>query len=163
MEKPERKKNRLVGYDYASCGMYFITLCTQGRKPILWADVGANCVRPDAPIHLSGIGEAVCAEIQRLDEAYETLRVEHYCIMPNHVHFLLLIQPDAGGRTQFAPTISRAMKQFKGAVTKRLGRPIWQRSFYDHIVRSRESYLDIWRYIDENPLKWQLDSLCRWE
>lgn len=81
--------------------------------------------------------------------------------MPNHVHLLLMIQPDGSGRTQFAPTLSRVVKQFKGAVTKRIGEPVWQRSFYDRIVRNQESYQEIWRYVDENPLKWQLDDLCQ--
>lgn len=162
-ERCQRKKLRLDGYDYASCGVYFITICTNERKPLFWANVGAICDRPPAAPKLSSLGEIVKKEILRLDETYEEVQVENYCIMPNHVHFLLLIQPDEGGRTQFAPTISRIMKQFKGAATKKAGFPLWQKSFYDHIVRSRESYLDIWQYIDENPLKWQLDSLCKWE
>lgn len=162
MAVPERKKMRLHGYDYARCGMYFITICTQERKPILWANVGAICDRPGVAVQLSPAGKAVQAELERLDDIYPEVSVEKCCIMPNHVHLLLLIQPDAGGRTQFAPTISRVIKQFKGAVTKRAGCAIWQRSFYDHIVRNQESYQDIWRYIDENPLRWQLDSLCKW-
>ena len=163
MERLERKKMRLEGFDYASCGAYFITVCTKERKPLLWADVGANCVRPGAAVELSKLGRIVEAEIANLDAAYPEVQVDHFCIMPNHVHFLLMIQPAADGRTQFAPTISRVVKQFKGSVTKKAGFPLWQKSFYDHIVRNRESYLDIWRYINENPLKWQLDSLCKWE
>lgn len=107
------------------------------------------------------MGEAVRCEIMHLDEIYEEVQVEHYCTMPNHVHLLLLIQPDGSGRTQFAPTLSRVIKQFKGAVTKRVGAPLWQRSYYDHIVRDQAAYHKIWQYIEDNPLKMQLDSLCQ--
>lgn len=54
-------------------------------------------------------------------------------------------------------TISRIVKQFKGSVTKQTGYTIWQKSFHDHIIRNEKEYLDIWRYIDENPIKWESD------
>ena len=161
LERPERKHIRLQGYDYASCGAYFITIRTSHRQHLLWDNVGATCGRPPASPPLSPVGEVIRAEILRLDETYYALQVDHYCIMPNHVHLLLMIQADMCGRPQVAPTISRVINQFKGAVTKKAGRTIWQKSFYDHIIRDREDYLTIWRYIDENPLKWHLDSLCQ--
>lgn len=160
-QHPCRKKLRLEGYDYARCGAYFVTICTKERQMLFWKGVGANCVRPGAAPPLSPMGEVVRREILRLDEIYEEVQVENYCIMPNHVHLLLMIQPDGSGRTQFAPTLSRVVKQFKGAVTKRIGKPVWQRLFFDRIVRNQESYQEIWRYVDENPLKWQLDDLCQ--
>jgi REP element-mobilizing transposase RayT len=58
-------------------------------------------------------------------------------------------------------TISRIIKQFKGSVTKQTGYTIWQKSFHDHIIRNEKEYLDIWQYIDENPMKWQND--CYYE
>lgn len=60
-----------------------------------------------------------------------------------------------------APTISRAMQQFKGAVTKRIGQTIWQKGFYDHIIRDEADYLRIWDYIDTNPAKWAEDEYYR--
>jgi len=50
-------------------------------------------------------------------------------------------------------TVSRIIKQFKEYVTKQVGHPIWQKSFYDHIIRDEEDYLRIWKYIEENLLK----------
>lgn len=161
MERPRRKKLRLEGYNYAQCGAYFVTICTHARQMLFWTGVGANCVRPGEALPLSSMGKAVWQEIMRLDEIYEEVQVENYCIMPNHVHLLLLIRPDASGRTQFAPTLSRVVKQFKGAVTKHVGAPLWQRSYYDHIIRDQAAYQEIWQYIEENPLKIQLDSLCK--
>lgn len=65
------------------------------------------------------------------------------------------------GRTQFAPTISRVMKQFKGSVTKKIGHPIRQKSFHDHIIRNDRDYKKIWEYIETNPLKWEEDCFYR--
>ncbi len=59
------------------------------------------------------------------------------------------------------PTISRIIKQFKGSISKQIGYSIWQKLFYDHIIRNNEEYNKIWQYIDENPMKWQND--CYYE
>jgi len=152
---PERKPNRLPTFDYASNGAYFITLCTQNKRCILsTVAVGATFGRPPV-IELTAVGAIVEREILRLNEAYENLRVEHYVIMPNHVHLLLMIDA-SGGRPQVAPTVSRAMKQFKGAVTKHLGASIWQKGFHDHVIRNESDYAYHLQYIDENPKKWLL-------
>ena len=79
--------------------------------------------------------------------------VDKFIIMPNHIHIIIIIDCEQG-RTQFAPTISRVVKQFKGAITKKVGYSIWQRSYHDHIIRNKEDYLRIWQYIEENPTKW---------
>ena len=152
MEQPKRKSNRLKHWDYSQPGAYFVTICTRGRQCIFWHNVGANCVRP-----LSEIGCIVQLEIERWNDAYERVQIDKYVVMPNHIHVLLQIIPDANGRTQFAPTVSRMVKQFKGAVTKRIGTPLFQRSFHDHIIRDERDYQLIWQYIDQNPLKWKLD------
>jgi len=166
---PVRKPNRLKGYDYASCGLYFITICTKDRECLLWDNVGAipcahrRCDRPPVPVPLSTAGKIVEAELAVLSTVYEHVRLELCCIMPNHVHLLLQIHPAGGGRSQIAPTVSvsRAVKQFKGAVSKRLGESIWQKSFYDHIVRDEKEYIKIAEYIENNPANWVLDQLYR--
>ncbi|MBO5797558.1 MAG: transposase [Clostridia bacterium] len=152
MERPVRQPNRLKEWDYSHPGAYFVTICTKGRECLFWRDVGANCVRP-----LSKTGCIVQREIARWNETYEQVQIDKYVVMPNHIHVLLRIVPDANGRTQFAPTLSRMVKQFKGAVTKQIGMPLFQRSFHDHIIRDERDYQMIWQYIDQNPLKWELD------
>ncbi|MBR4727837.1 MAG: transposase [Clostridia bacterium] len=156
MDYPQRKRNRLVGYDYASPGCYFITICARNHSRVFWTDVGANCVRPQAPLPLSAAGRLVETEIQKLNHVYTAVRVDKYCIMPDHLHMLLFIECDEDGRTQFAPTLSRVVKQFKGSVSKQLGYSVWQKSFYDTIIDSDTIYWEAWRYIDENPLKYAL-------
>ena len=149
-----RKQNRLIEYDYSQDGYYFITICTAERRKLLCdISVGANCVRPKTV--LTEIGKIVDENILRLNGVYETVRVDKYVVMPNHIHVILVIQ---NGRTQFAPTISRIMKQLKGKITKQVGFCIWQKSFYDHVIRDEKDYLRIREYIENNPAKWAEDK-----
>ncbi len=153
---PKRKPLRLNGYDYSSCGAYFITLCVKDKRRIFWESVGANRVRPDI-VPLSRIGEIVSREIQKISVIYDNVEVDKFVVMPNHVHMILSILADDHGRTQFAPTVSRVVKQFKGSVTKQIGFSPWQRSYHDHVIRNVRDYGEIWQYIDENPFRWESD------
>jgi len=138
-ELTTRKNLRLNGYDYRQNGIYFVTICVKDKHEILGSIVvGANCVRP----HLSEIGTVVDKEISVLLKSYENITVA--------------IEND--GRTQFAPTISRIIKQFKGSITKQIGFSIWQKSFHDRIIRSEIEYQKIWQYIDQNPTRWTEDK-----
>ena len=154
---PERKQNRLKEYDYSSCGAYFITICTKDKQNLFWNNVGANCVRPNEQLPLSEIGRIVDKEIRKIPEIYSAMEIDKYIVMPNHIHMIVSILSDDCGRTQFAPTISRMIKQFKGAITKQTGFSVWQRSYHDHIIRGQADYDEIWQYIEENPLKWDKD------
>ncbi|MDD6989530.1 transposase [Ruminococcus sp.] len=151
-DKFRRKRIRLENYDYSSDGAYFVTVCVIRKDISLWKNVAANCVRQNITHELSDIGKLVDNEIQKIETIYDSITVDKYCIMPDHIHMILFI--DTKRRTQFAPTISRVIKQFKGAITKKLGFSIWQKSFNDEIIRNEKAYLEIWRYIDENPVKY---------
>jgi putative transposase len=165
VRKPKRKINRLTEYDYAQNGAYFITICTHERQRILWGNdtftgaenVGASIARPQRPPALSKAGKVVEQCIWEIPKQYPHISLEKYAIMPNHVHLLLLIQNGPGGRPMVAPTISTVIQQFKGVVSKRLSRPIWQKSFHDHVVRTEHGYAQIWQYIDTNPQLWHKD------
>ena len=160
MEKklPVRKRNRLQWYDYSSAGMYFLTACTLERKPLLWDNVGATTGRPQE-IALSKYGEIVEGAILCIPQIYPSVFLENYVIMPNHIHLLISIRQEEGGRPMVAPTISRIVKQLKGVVSKAVGFPVWQKSYYDHVIRNEQDYEEHMRYIEENPLKWELDKL----
>ena len=153
---PKRKPIRIADYDYSAPGAYFITVCTTNREKIFWSDRRGELCSP-ANVPLSDIGMIVDNEIKKLNSVYDAVRVDKYCIMPDHIHFILSIDTDENGRTQFAPTISRVIKQFKGSITKQVGRPIWQKSFYDHGIRNQQDYDEIWAYIENNPLKYVLN------
>ena len=85
------------------------------------------------------------------------VHVEKYVVMPNHVHMLLLMK---SSNERACPDIRYAVRLYKRKVTQRAGFSVWQKGFYDHIVRSDREYLEIWTYIDNNPKKWRLDRYC---
>ena len=162
MQFPNRKPNRLSDYDYSRNGAYFITICTKDSKRILsqivedttvgaTACVGATIGRPQ--VTLTDIGQIVKSKIEKIQTVYYGVKVDNYVIMPNHIHLIISIDIEYG-RPMVAPTVSRIVNQFKGAVTKTAKQPVWQKGFHDHVIRDEEDYLTRWQYIDENPKKW---------
>ena len=133
----------------------------KNKENLLWKNVGANCVRPLDQLPLSKIGIVIENEIYKLNTVYENIKVDKYQIMPNHIHLIIFIYEDSNGRTQFAPTISRIIKQFKGSITQQIGFSIWQKSFYDRIIRNEKEYQSVWNYIHNNPLKYLEVYPCR--
>ena len=152
---PKRKQIRIEEFDYSTPGAYFITICSLNREKIFWSFRRGELSSP-ANLLLTDIGIIVDNEIKKMNGIYNNVKVDKYCIMPDHIHLIVSINADALGRTQFAPTISRVTKQFKGSITKQVGRPIWQKSFYDHGIRNQQDYDEIWAYIENNPLKYAL-------
>ena len=162
-ELPQRKRNRLPGYDYRQNGAYFITICTKDRYEIFGEivanpDTGAGvgddaCIVPQ--IRLTPYGKVVEKYISRISG------LETYVIMPNHIHMIIAIRDSMENGTMQAssPTtnISQQVRMFKGAVTTELGSSVFQRSFYDHIIRDDAEYEQIWQYIENNPAKWEED------
>ncbi|MDR1133194.1 MAG: hypothetical protein LBL05_03475 [Synergistaceae bacterium] len=106
-ESPTRTPNRLKNYDYSQSGYYFITICIKDRHELLWRPyVGARIARPS----LSDIGEIVKNAIENIPHIYESVTVDKYVIMPNHIHLILIIGDDPG-RAMRAPTISTIINQ----------------------------------------------------
>ena len=83
---------------------------------------------------------------------YKNIAIDKYCIMPDHVHLILRIEPDSDGRIISAPTVSTVIGSMKRWVSKQVGRSVWQKSFYDHIIRNQQDYDAVWEYIENNPL-----------
>jgi REP element-mobilizing transposase RayT len=158
MELPKRKQNRLTTYDYSTPNAYFITVCTENRKNLFWTDVGAIIDRPKN-VPLTSLGMIVRQSIHDISSHYPAITVDHAVIMPNHIHLLLQINTDHDGRSMIAPTISTVVRLMKGAVSKQAGFSVWQKGFYDHIIRNDNDYRDIWNYIEGNPCKWSEDKL----
>lgn len=158
MELPKRKQNRLSGYDYSTPNAYFITICTEERKNLFWREIDSYIAQPDN-IPLSKIGFIAQQVFQDIPNHYPAITVDHSVIMPNHIHLLLQINTDNNGMRTAAPTISTIINQAKGLVAKKVGFPIWQKGFYDHIIRSEQDYLDVCTYIEGNPGKWSEDKL----
>lgn len=153
MELPKRKPNRLTEFSYDTPGAYFITVCTAQRGNVFWQDVGAIIDRPEN-VPLNQTGKIVDACIREIPKRYPDVSLDHYVVMPDHIHLLLQIH---GGRSMIAPTIGQVMKQMKGAASKNAGRSLWQKSYYDHVIRGESDYLDAWNYIEGNPGKRKAD------
>ena len=161
-ELPKRRPNRLPDFDYSTPGAYFITICTENRKCMLWDTVGASIARPNN-VPLSAYGKIVKQAICDIPLHYPAVSIDNYTVMPNHIHLLLQINTDADGRPMVAPTISTVVQQMKGVVTKQIGHSIWQKLFYDHVIRGERDYLKIWEYIENNPAKWKEDCFYKEE
>ena len=158
MEWPKRKPNRLTEYDYSTPNAYFITVCTQNRNNLFWTDVSAAIDRQEN-IPLTDLGMIVKQVIHDIPKHYPAISVDHAVIMPNHIHLLLQINTDIDGRPMAAPTISTVINQTKGVIPKKAGFSVWQKGFYDHVIRNDNDYRDIWNYIEGNPSKWAEDTL----
>ena len=146
---PKRKQNRLTQFDYRTPGYYFITICTKNKENLFWVSSDGN-----AP-QLNEVGIAADNCIRSIPEHYPLIRLDHYVVMPNHVHMILIL--DAPAQNQSCPDISVVVGQMKRAVSKATGRDIWQRSFHDHVIRGEQDYQKIWMYIEDNPRKWKED------
>lgn len=171
-----RRSIRLRGYDYSQAGMYFVTICTQGRL-CLFGDV------VDGAMKLNDAGRLAHEEWRNTEVMRENIALHEFIVMPNHVHGIIEIavgarctrplspRADDGqgrvqlGRVQRAPTIGDVVRGYKSAVTKRVSQlherhslAVWQRNYFEHIIRDEDSYLKIAEYIQTNPQRWQMDT-----
>lgn len=166
-QKPTRKQNRLSGFDYNNCGAYFITICTAERKNLFWqyvenesnnGVVGETTGLPKNQV-LTKCGQIAKKVFLDIPRYYPAIQIDKQVVMPNHIHMILSIKADSNGRPMVAPTISTVIQQAKGIITKQVGYKVFQKSFYDHVIRNKQDYDSIWQYIDTNPLKWCDDEL----
>ncbi len=162
MDLPKRKHPRLKNYDYSSNGYYFITFCIENPNVKL-STVGRG-LDPAVEVKLTAHGKIVEEEILDIQEKYEIVKIDKYCIMPNHVHIIIIIDDfgvSAGSRPR--PTVPDLMRVIKSKSARRFnqldntpGRKVYQTSFMDEIIGSEKYYQEVWRYIDENPIKWAI-------
>ena len=163
-ELPKRKHPRLDNYDYSSAGAYFVTICTQNRRCVLSRIVGRGL----APAEITGVeytsfGEIAEKQLFLLKDRYPYLAVDKYVIMPNHIHIIMILSGRAAGASP-RPTIADIVCAYKSLTTRECKKNgfegiLFQTSFYDHIIRGREDYEEIVKYIYENPLRWYYDEL----
>lgn len=156
MEQPTRKIIRLQNYDYGESGAYFITLCTYNKEK-LFGDIWADSIS----------AHMIARVFENTINSFSKISCPKYVVMPNHFHAIVVIER---ADTRSAPTLMDIVQAFKSKATveyirlvkEGLAPPfykhLWQRSFYDHVIRNDRDYQEIWKYIDENPQKWQLDK-----
>ena len=149
---PKRKRLRLKNYDYSQAGYYFITICVKNRENILSKieNVGSSNARPKNI--LTEEGKVIEKHIKEIEIMYQNIVVDEYIIMPNHIHMILIINQKE------KVTISRIVQQLKGKITKKLKYSVWQKLFYEHIIRNEKEYLLVKEYIKNNPYNWKNDT-----
>ena len=157
---PKRKHPRLKEYDYSTPGAYFITICTQNRKCLLSNIVGRGLA--PAEIQYTQYGEIAREQLLSLENRYPNLKIDQYVIMPNHIHAIFILTEAAGASPR--PTIMDVVSAYKSLTTRacKKAHPIeklFQTSFYEHVIRGREDYLEIAEYIMNNPKQWEMDTL----
>jgi len=166
-----RNSLRLQGYDYAEEGAYFMTVVTKGRIPLFGRIVKGE-------MQLNEFGRIVEFTWKDLVNHNPDIELEEFVVMPNHFHGIIILSgaglPSRINRSGTqnsrgpAPTersISEIMRQFKTFSAKRInllrntpGEAVWQRNFYDHIIRDEKDYYEISEYIDLNPAGWEKDE-----
>jgi putative transposase len=174
-DKHKRRSIRLKGYDYSAAGLYFITLCTYQRE-CLFGKIA------DGVMRLNALGQIVADEWLRSLEIRQEIEFDEWIVMPNHLHGIVAIKTiadlsdgvGANGRSPLrgvAPSmkprsLSSLVAGFKSATTKHInihrnapGTPVWQRNYYEHIIRNDPSLQTIQTYIYNNPKSWQTDRL----
>ena len=150
MELPKRKQLRLSGFDYSTQRAYFITIDTKDHKMIL------GRITADRGLVLSPLGQCALKHLEAIPSHFPDIRLDQYIVMPNHVHMLLVVGCNG---TDAPPNVSRVIQAYKASVSRWYGNPVWQRSFNDHVIRNDYDYQEIWKYIANNPKKWQLKGM----
>ena len=164
-----RRSIRLKGFDYTLAGAYFVTVVVQGRACLFGEIVDGNMC-------LNRTGRLVSDSWQWLEAQYPYVASDEFVVMPNHLHGIIMITDDTRrGGSRTAPTgadspdgkrkpLGRLIGAFKTVSTKRVnsahglsGRPLWQRNYFEHVVRSEESLTRIRQYIHDNPARWEFD------
>jgi putative transposase len=177
-QKHHRRSIRLQGYDYSQAGAYFITFCTHQRECLFGEIVNGQ-------MQLNQFGVIVAEEWLRSPTIRQEIELDAWVIMPNHFHGIVVItqnivgangnSPLTNGNSPLTKVSAQRMKPrslsslvvgFKAAVTKKINTirhlndvPIWQRNYYEHIIRDENSLQKLRQYITDNPLSWEMDQL----
>jgi REP element-mobilizing transposase RayT len=163
-----RKNIRLEDYDTTSPGYYFVTIVSYKRKNIFGEII-------DGEMNLNQAGKIVEQTWRDISKHFPNTSCEIFIVMPNHIHGIInIIDDEIVGARHASPlrrngvkpkSIGAIIGSFKSAVTKQLHQTktinqgkIWQRNYYEHIIRDEQDYQKIYEYIVNNPLNWLLDE-----
>ena len=164
-----RKPNRLKFYDYSNSGWYYVTICTNEHKNHFGKIENEKMI-------LNENGEIVENSWNWLSDQYSYCELDGYVIMPNHFHGIIIINPDNLTNVGTSRDLSlrqepkikiKSLSELIGAFKTKSSKEIhiagninfkWQRSFYDKIIRNEKELFNIRKYIQQNPLKWELNK-----
>jgi len=160
---PKRKKLRLKDFDYSQKGYYFVTICTYNKQNLFEKTVVGNdlCVVP------SNVPQNQIIEkwLNELQNKYEII-IDKYVIMKNHIHLILIINSERHtGRSlpdmmQWFKTMTtnEYIKMVKNNTIKPFYKKLWQKSYYEHVIRDEEDYKIKAEYILKNPIKEEINT-----
>ncbi len=176
-DRHHRQSIRLRGHNYASAGIYFITTCTHNRE-CLFGTVDEGSMK------LTDFGKIISEEWQKSWKIRPEFQFHEWIVMPNHFHAIIqikiensteslatsIVQDDRGilpiEKRMRPKSISSLMAGFKSSTTKRINQvrdtpqhPVWQRCFYDYIIRNEIAFQRVENYIRNNPIAWHQDQL----
>jgi REP element-mobilizing transposase RayT len=171
-EKHHRQSIRLRDYNYSQPGYYFLTICTY-KKQCWFGEIKND------QMYINQIGKIVANEWLNTPKIRPNFQLDEWVIMPNHLHGIVIINERISGLVdekitllgarnaplrQEPNSISSFVAGFKSAVTKQINLlrdnrdiPIWQRNYYESIIRDEQSLLTVQEYILNNPYQWQKD------
>ena len=177
VEVPRRRSIRLKNYDYSQSGAYFVTICAQGRE-CLFGEIVAGEMR------LNQVGQLVKSSWNALPSHFDGIILDECVVMPNHFHGILALSPvgaqfiapgfiapefpgllSPSGAMNRAPTIGDVVRGFKARCTHAInqhrntpGKPVWQRNYYERVIRNEAELAETREYIANNPRRWDLDK-----
>ncbi len=172
---PQRKSIRLKGYDYSQPGLYFITIVTQNRKKLFGKIKNGKMI-------LNNAGKMIEKLYYELENKYRNVKCREKIVMPNHFHCIieivespaivradLRVCPNTG--EHIGSPLQAMVQWFKTMTTneyirgvknnrwQRFNKKLWQRNYWEHIIRDENEYMRISEYIINNPAKWEYDKL----
>jgi REP element-mobilizing transposase RayT len=168
-EHCQRRSIRLKDYDYSQEGAYFVTICTYRKVCILGEIMNAEP-------RLNKYGNPVSKCWLEIPYHFPNAAIDTFVVMPNHFHGIVVIQDCRGEVASPAPrgaetaplrrhTLGQIMAYFKYQSTKAInqirhtpGARLWQRNYYEHVIRNEHDLNDIRQYILDNPVKWDMDE-----
>ncbi|HAW80275.1 MAG TPA: transposase [Balneola sp.] len=173
---PNRRSMRLQGYDYSSPGFYFITICTNQKECLFGGVINGE-------MHMNECGVVASNYLKQIDTRYPNTIIHEHIVMPNHIHVIIEIvntipfvgaihesplqrnaNPELYRNHRRKMLIPKIIGWYKMNTAKQInqirktpGAKIWQRGYYDHIIRNEESLCHIREYIKNNPMNWNKD------
>ena len=162
--KHHRRSIRLKGYDYTRPGSYFVTICTHNREHLFGNIVNER-------MELNPLGQRVHQYWGEIPNHFPHATLDEYVVMPNHVHGIIVMEVNVGANN-YSPrrqprgtskTIGSIIRGFKIGVTQWTRQntdihTVWQRNYYEHIIRNEAALQRIRQYIINNPLKWKKEA-----
>ncbi len=174
-ETHKRRSIRIKEYDYSQANWYYITICTYDKECI-FGDI------KKVEMVLNEYGQVAEKCMNDIPEHNQLMKLDYCCVMPNHVHLIIIIDTDIRkGTACRAPTpegfgkpvpgsIPTIVRTYKSAVTRLInilrktpGEPVWQRNYYEHIIRNDMELYKIRQYIHNNPIKWEDDDYYKFD